>query len=136
MCQKLWRFPDLASACTPLKAPLTLVIDHHAVRHLAHLVSGEAASTMNQIQCETLESRTDNELAQLSADNVAIVIRAPRNWREWVDAFTNLFSPVNRIVLLARTVSNLQQGSSESVDSYGLRVTQAYARLLLSLIHI
>ena len=106
------------------------VIDHHAVRHLAHLVSGEAASTMNQIQCETLEWRTDKELAQLSADNGAIEIRAPCNWREWVDAFTNLFSPVNRIVLLARTVSNLQQGNNESVDSYGLRVTQAYARLL------
>ena len=106
------------------------VIDHHAVRHLAHLVSGEAASTMNQIQCETLEWRTDKELAQLSADNGAIEIRAPCNWREWVDAFTNLFSPVNRIFLLARTVSNLQQGNNESVDSYGLRVTQAYARLL------
>ena len=47
-----------------------------------------------------------------------------------MDAFTNLFSPVNRIVLFARTVSTLKQGSSEFVDSYGLRVTQAYARLL------
>ena len=46
-----------------------------------------------------------------------------------MDAFTNLFSPVNRIVLLARTVSALQQGSSEPVDSYGLRITQAYTRL-------
>ena len=41
-----------------------------------------------------------------------------------------LFSPVNRIVLLARTVSTLHQGSSEFIDSYGLHVTQAYARLL------
>ena len=55
------------------------VIDHHAVRHLAHLVSGEAASTMHQIQCETLEWRTDKELAQLSTDNGAIEVRAPRN---------------------------------------------------------
>ena len=47
-----------------------------------------------------------------------------------MDVFTNLFSPVTLIVLLARTVSTLQQGSNESVDSYGLRVTQAYARLL------
>ena len=29
---------------------------------------------MNQIQCETLEWRTDKELAQLSADNGAIEI--------------------------------------------------------------
>ena len=105
-------------------------IDYHAVRHLAHLVSGEAASTMHQLQCETLEWRTEKELAQLSVDDEEVEVRAPRTWNEWVDAFTNIYSPVNRIVLLARTVSSLQQGSKESVDSYGLRVTQAYARLL------
>ena len=104
------------------------VIDRHAVRYLAYLVTDNAASTMNQIQCGTLQWRTDKELAQLNTE--AVDVRAPRNWKEWVDAFTNLFSPVNRIVLLARTVSTLKQGSSASVDSYGLRVTQAYARLL------
>ena len=52
-----------------------------------------------------------------------VEVRAPRNWSEWVDAFTNLFSPVNRIVLLARTVSTVQQGNSEPIDSYGLRIT-------------
>ena len=36
---------------------------------------------------------------------------------------------MNRIVLLARTVSTLKQGCGESVDSSGLRVNQAYARL-------
>ena len=104
------------------------VVDRHAVRYLAYLVTDGAASTMNQIQCETLEWRTDKELAQLNTE--AVEVRAPRNWKEWVDAFTNLFSPANRIVLLASTVSTLKQGSSESVDSYGLRVTQAYASLL------
>ena len=108
--------------------PPDSVIDHHAGRYLAHLVTGGAASTMHQVQCETLEWRTDTELAQLNTEDVEV--RAPRNWSEWVDAFTNLFSPVNRIVLLARTVSILQHSSSGSVDSYGLRVTQAYARLL------
>ena len=83
---------------------------------------------MHQIQCETLEWRTDKELAQLNTEYVEV--RAPRNWSELADAFTNLFNPVNCIVLLARTVSTLTQGSSESVDSYGLRVTQAYARPL------
>ena len=83
---------------------------------------------MQQVQCGTLEWRTDQELARLNTDDVEV--RAPNCWREWIDCFTNLFSPVNRIVLLARTVSTLKQGSSESVDSYGLRVTQAYARLL------
>ena len=83
---------------------------------------------MHQVQCETLECRTDKELAQLITEDVEV--RAPRNWREWVDAFINLFSPVNRIVLLARTISLLQQGNGEPVDSYGVRVTQEYARLL------
>ena len=104
------------------------VIDRHAVRYLAYLVTDGAASTMNQIQCGAFEWRTDKELAQLNTE--AVEARAPGKWKEWVDAFTNLFSPVNRILLLARTVSTLRQGSSESVDSYGLRVTQAYARLL------
>ena len=105
-----------------------LVIDHHAVRYLAHLVTSGATSTMHQVQCETLGWRTDKELAQLNTEDVEV--RAPRNWSEWVDAFTNLFSPVNPSVLLACTVSTLEQDSTKSIDSYGLRVTQAYARLL------
>ena len=44
--------------------------------------------------------------------------------------FPKPFSPVNRIVLLARTVSTLKQGTSESFVSYGLRVIQAQPRLL------
>ena len=91
------------------------VIDRHAVRYLANLVTDGAAGTMNQIQCGMLEWCIDKELAQLNTE--AVEVRAPRNWKEWVDAFTNLFSPVNRVVLLARTVSTLKQGSSESVDS-------------------
>ena len=75
------------------------VIDHHAVRYLVHLVTGGAASTMHQLQRETLEWRTDKELAQLNTEDVEV--RAARNWSEWVDAFRNLFSPVNRTVLLA-----------------------------------
>ena len=47
-----------------------------------------------------------------------------------MDAFTNLFSPVNGIVLLDRTISTLKQGRSESAESCGLRVNQAYARFL------
>ena len=105
-----------------------LVIDHLAVRYLAYLLTDGAASTMNEIQCGTLEWRTDKELAQPNTE--AVEVRAPCNRKEWVDALTNLDSPVNRIVLLPRTVSTLKQGSSESADSYGLRVTQAYARLL------
>ena len=112
-----------APDCTP-----DSVIDRHAVRYLAYLVTDGAASTMNQNHCGKFEWRTDRELAQLNTE--AVEARAPGKWEEWVDAFTHLFSPVSRILLLARTVSTLKQGSSESVDSYGLRVTQAYARLL------
>ena len=43
---------------------------------------------------------------------------------------TNWFSPVHRIVLLARTIANLKLGSSESADTYGLRVTRDNAPLL------
>ena len=57
-------------------------------------------------------------------------MRAPAGWSEWVNAFTHVFSPVNRIVLLARTIADLKQEAGESVDTYGLRVTQAYARML------
>ena len=90
---------------------------------------------MQQLQCETLEWRTDKELAELNSDEAALESRAPRSYRDWTNAFTNLFSPVNRIVLLARTIAKLKQGSSESVDSYGLRVTQAYARLFAEATH-
>ena len=41
-----------------------------------------------------------------------------------------MFSPVNRIVLLARTISVLTHGTTESVDTYGFCVTQAVQRLL------
>lgn len=80
-------------------------ISHHAGRYLAHLGSGEAASTMNELQCETFEWRTDKELALLGTDDGAIQVRAPRNWKEWANACTNLFSPINRIVRLARIVT-------------------------------
>ena len=85
---------------------------------------------MQKLQCETLEWRTDEELAELNDHEDALQIRPPRSYRDWTNAFTNLFSPVNRIVLLARRIANLSQGRSEYFDSYGLRVTQAYARLL------
>ena len=57
------------------------VIDHHAVRYLAYLVTYGAASTMNQIRCGTLEWSTDKELAKLNME--AVEVRAPRNWKEW-----------------------------------------------------
>ena len=106
------------------------IVDHHAVKYPPLLVSGEAATTMQQLQCETLEWRTDKELAELNSDEAVLEIRAPCSYCDWTHAFTNLFSPANRIVLLARTIANLKLGSSAPVDSYGLRVTQAYARLL------
>lgn len=55
------------------------VIDYHAVRYQAHLLSGEAASTMYQQQRETLEWRTDKELARLGTNDGATEVRAPRN---------------------------------------------------------
>ena len=56
------------------------VIDRHAVRYLAYLVTDGAASTMNQIQCGTLEWGTDKELAELNTE--AVDVRAPCNWKE------------------------------------------------------
>ena len=65
-----------------LHAPDGSVIEDHAVRYLAYLVYGGAASTMNQIQCKTLKWRTDKELAQLNTEKVEV--RAPatgaRGW--------------------------------------------------------
>ncbi|MEP5175436.1 hypothetical protein, partial [Marinobacter alexandrii] len=51
-------------------------IDHHADKYLPVLVNGEAATTMQQLQCETLEWRTDKELAELNSDEDALEIRA------------------------------------------------------------
>ena len=105
-------------------------IDYHSVRYLPLLVRDEAANTMQQLLSETREWRADKELENLSSNEADLDIRAPASWSDWVNAVTNIFSPVNRIVLLARTIANLKQAAGESVDTYELRVTQAYARLL------
>ena len=60
---------------------------------------------MQQLSSETLEWRTDKELAQLSPDAAVLDIRVPVRWSDRVKALTNLFSPPNRIVLLARTIA-------------------------------
>ena len=92
-------------------------IDYHSVIYLPLLMRDEAANTMQQPLSETLEWRTDKELQNLSPDEAALDIRARVSWSEWVNAFTNLFSPVNRIVLLSRTIANLKQAAEESVDT-------------------
>lgn len=91
-------------------------MDHHAARYLPLLVRGEEATKMQQPQGETLECRTDKDLAELK-DKDDFEIRAPRSYRDRIHAATNMFSPVNRVGLLVRTLANLKQGCSETVDS-------------------
>ena len=107
-------------------------IDYHSARYLPLLVRDKATNTMQQVVSETLEWQTDTEvlIENLSSDEADLDIRAPVSWSDRVSAFTNLFSPFNRIVLLARIIANLKTAAGESVDTCGLRVTQAYARLL------
>ena len=106
------------------------VIDRRAIKYLPLLVHKTAAGSLQHLLSETLEWRTEGQLATLRSQNADTKIRSPISWGEWVNAFTNLFSPANRISLLARTIASLQWVAGESVDAYGLRVTQAYARML------
>lgn len=70
----------------------------------------------------------DKDLGNLSSDEGDLDIQAPVSWSDWVNVFTFLSTPVNRIVLFARAIANVKRAAGESGDTYGLRVTQAYAR--------
>ena len=115
---------------SPEKTLATSVLDYRAIKHLPRLVRGAAATSLSLILSSSLEWRPESQLARLRAQGARIVISPPTTWDEWVTAFTTLFSPANRISLLAREVMTLQAKPSESVDSYSLRVSQAYSRFL------
>ena len=99
-------------------------IYYNSVRHLPLHVRDEPANTMHQVLSETLEWRADKDLETRSSDEADLDIRDPLSWSDWVNALTYILSPVNRIVLLARSNPNLKQAAGESVDTYRLRVTQ------------
>ena len=105
-------------------------INHRAIKHLALFVKGAAAKSLSLMLSNALEWRSEAQLAVLRSEGVRITPRSPRTWEEWVNAFTTLFAPANRISLLARDVMTLQAKSDEPVDEYALRVSQAYSRLL------
>ena len=101
-------------------------IDYHSVRYLTLLVRDKAVNTM-QLLSETVEWRTDKELKNLSSDAADLDMRAPVSWLGWMNAFTNLFSPANRI-LLPRTIANLKQVAGESVtDCASFKLTRGYS---------
>ena len=94
------------------------------------MVKKTAACSLQHLLSETPEWRTAGQLATLMSKNVDTIIRSPISWSEWVTACTNLFSPANRVSLLARMIASLQRVEGESVDTFSLRVTQAYACML------
>lgn len=53
----------------------------------------------------TLEWRTEVNVELLRAQGGEVTSRAPASWDEWVDAYTNLYSPPNRIAILARATA-------------------------------
>ena len=68
-------------------------IDRRAIRHLPLLVKKPADGSLQHLLSETLEWRTEGQLATLRSQNADRIIRSPITWSEWVTAFTNLFSP-------------------------------------------
>ena len=112
------------------------VVDRCAVKCLPLLVRGTAANRMQQLQSGTLEWRTQKELAKLDPDGAGVGILAPVLWGEWVNAFTQLFSPDNLMELLARSIVTIKQETDESVMVYSLRVNKAFSRLLAEAIRI
>eukprot|EP00904_Undaria_pinnatifida_P012017 jgi/Undpi1/7946/HiC_scaffold_24.g10418.m1 len=99
------------------------VVDRCAVKCLPLLVRGTAANRMQQLQSGTLEWRTQKELAKLDPDGAGVGILAPVLWGEWVNAFTQLFSPDNVMELLARSIVTIKQETDESVMPAGCAET-------------
>ena len=56
--------------------------------------------------------------------------QAPVTWEDWVNAFTTLFAPANRISLRAREFATLKRDAKQSVGTYTLKVTNARSRLM------
>lgn len=112
------------------EATLNDEVDRCAVAYLPLLVREAAADSMQQLLTGTLEWRSEKELAEQNPDGAGSDLRAPVLWREWVSAFTQLFSPDNLVALLARSLVSLEQEDSQSVSSFSLRVNKAYSRLL------
>ena len=46
-----------------------------------------------------------------------------------MDAYTNLYSPPNRIAILARAISELEYKEGQIIDSYALEVAKAHSRV-------
>ena len=57
-----------------------------------------------------------------------VTTRAPATWKQWVDAYTNLYSPPNRVAILARAIAELKFKDHHTVDSYALEVSKAHSR--------
>ena len=74
--------------------------------------------------------RTEKEQKNLSSDIADLDIRAPVSLSGWVNPLTNVYFPVNRIVLLARTIANVKQVAEESethTDCASPKLTHDYS---------
>lgn len=85
------------------------VIGRRAIRYLPLLAHKPAAGSLQHLLSETLEWIAEEQLATVPSQNADTKNRSPITWAEWVNAFTNLFSPENHISLLAHMIALLQQ---------------------------
>ena len=103
-------------------------IDHRCIKHLQILLRGTALDAYSDLATGTLEWRTGALLEQLREQGRDVQTRAPNSWNEWVDAYTNLYSPPNRIAILARATAELKYEQGQTIDSYALEVAKAHSR--------
>ena len=106
------------------------VVTQRAIKYLPLLVRDAAADSLQQLLSNSLEWRTEAQLATLRANGSDMTVKAPQSWEDWVNAFTTLFAPANRMSLLAREFATLKQDAKQSVDTYALKVTKARSRLM------
>lgn len=80
-------------------------IDRRAETFLHLIVRDDAADAMSLSLTEALEWRSERVVDELRVANGKVKIRAPAEWSEWVDAFTNVFSTDDCIHFLARDIT-------------------------------
>ena len=88
------------------------VVEQRAVRYLPFLVRDAAAELLHQLFSDSLEWRAEAQLATLRANVSDMTAHAPVTWEDWVNEFTTLFAPTNRMSMLARAFATLNKTTS------------------------
>ena len=93
------------------------------------LVRDAAVDSLQQFLSNTLEMRTEAQLATLRANGSYMTLQAPETWKDWGNALTTLLDPANGMSLLEREYATLKQDAKQSADTYVSRVIKTRSRL-------